>query len=66
MLPTNDGLTCIVAGWNEQVFDSNGGPAAACRKIMESVPRMTEFLAAARQVTPLMGMGELPGYLRQA
>lgn len=66
MLPTNDGLTCIVGGWNDQVSDSNDRPPDGYRRIMEGVPRMAEFLASAKQVEPVMGMRELPGYLRQA
>ena len=66
MLPTNDGLTCIVGGWTDQVSDSIRRPTEAYRKVMESVPRMAEFLASAKQVEPVTGMREQPGYLRQA
>jgi flavin-dependent dehydrogenase len=66
MLPTNDGLTCIVGGWTDQVSDSIRRPTEGYRKVMESVTRMAEFLASAKQVEPVTGMREQPGYLRQA
>jgi flavin-dependent dehydrogenase len=65
MLPTNDGLTCVVAGWNDTAFDPKARPEQAYREFMESVPRMAWFLDNARQVEPLKGMRDLPGYLRQ-
>lgn len=65
MLPTNDGLTCIVAGWTDLAFGPRTRPADGYRQIMERVPRMAEFLHRARQVAPVAGMREQPGYFRQ-
>jgi flavin-dependent dehydrogenase len=65
LLQTNDGLTCIVTGWNDSAFDPRIRPADGYRKIMESVPRMAEFLHSARQVEPVTGMRDLSAYLRQ-
>jgi len=54
-----------VTGWNDSAFDPRIRPADGYRKIMESVPRMAEFLHSARQVEPVAGMRDLPAHLRQ-
>jgi flavin-dependent dehydrogenase len=65
MLPTNDGLTCIVGGWNELVPDPQARPADGYRKVMETFPRLTEFLRSAQEVEPVRGMREQPGFFRK-
>lgn len=65
MFPTNNGLTCIVGGWNEPASVPSGPPENGYRKIMETFPRMTEFLSSGKQVEPVRGMLEQPGFFRQ-
>lgn len=65
MLPTNDGLTCIIGGWNGLVPDPQTRAADGYRKVMETFPRLTEFLRSGHQVEPVRGMREQPGFFRK-
>jgi len=65
MLPTNDGLTCIAIAWSDEFADPRERPEHGYRKVMESIPRMTEFLQTGQQVSPVMGKRKQPGYFRQ-
>jgi 2-polyprenyl-6-methoxyphenol hydroxylase-like FAD-dependent oxidoreductase len=63
LFPTNDGLTCVVGSWTAAFA---GDPETGHRRFMETVPRIAEFLKDGRQVEPLAGMRELPGYFRNS
>jgi 2-polyprenyl-6-methoxyphenol hydroxylase-like FAD-dependent oxidoreductase len=65
MLPTNNGLTCIVGGWNDAAGVPEGRPAEGYRTMMESFPRTTEFLRHGKQAEPLKGMREQAGFFRK-
>lgn len=65
MFPTNDGLTCVAITWNDEFADPKERPEDGYRKVMEAIPRMSEFLKTGRQVSPVMGKRKQDGYLRQ-
>ena len=66
LFPTNGGVTCVVGSWVESFAGPNGEPEVGYRRFMEAVPRIAEFLKSGRQVEPLAGMRELPGYFRNS
>jgi flavin-dependent dehydrogenase len=63
--PTSDGLTCVVAGWRHSAPIPKAPPEQGYRLFLESSPRMTEFLHNGRQVTPIRGTPEQPGFFRR-
>lgn len=66
LFPTNDGATCIVGSWIESFAGADARPEDTYRRLMQTFPRMAQFLDTAEQVEPLAGMRELPGYFRQS
>jgi len=66
IFPTNDGLTCIVGGWNESAGVAGDRPEDGYRQMMEGFPRISEFLRSARRVEPVRGMLEQAGFFRTA
>ena len=66
LLPTNDGLTCIIFGWRPELFpDYRSDPAATMKKVIEQDPRWRERLAQSRPVERTMGIIETPGFYRR-
>ncbi len=65
-LPTNDGLTCVVGGWNESFAYRNERPAETYHRMLQSTRRLSEFPREAEQVGSVKGIREIPGYLREA
>ena len=65
LIPTNNELTCIVAGWTHSFVGSKSRPEDCYSKCMERVPQLMEFLTRGEQAEPLLGMRELPGYFRK-
>ena len=66
VLPTNDGLACLVGGWTDGAGVSEGRPEEGYAKLLEIFPRMTEFLKQGKQVEPVRGMREQTGFFRQS
>jgi 2-polyprenyl-6-methoxyphenol hydroxylase-like FAD-dependent oxidoreductase len=66
VLPTNDGLTCLVGGWNEAAGVPEGRPEEGYAKLLEMFPRMAEFRRQGKQVEPVRGMREQAGFFRQS
>lgn len=64
-IPTNDGLTCVGAAFTESFNQASGGPEAAYRRCLRSVPRVAEFLERGEQAEPLAGMPAFPGFFRR-
>ncbi len=63
-VPTNDDLTCVVAGWTDSFLAPNTRPEDGYRTILEHVPYMAEFPRTARQAERLAGFRQMPGYFR--
>jgi flavin-dependent dehydrogenase len=63
--PTNDGLTCVVAGWSHAAAIPKAPPEEGYRAFLNSAPRMAEFVRSAKQVTPVRGTPEQPGFFRK-
>lgn len=66
LLPTNDGLACLVGGWNQAAGVADGRHQEGYAKLLEIFPRMNEFLRQGKQVEPVRGMREQPGFFRQS
>jgi 2-polyprenyl-6-methoxyphenol hydroxylase-like FAD-dependent oxidoreductase len=65
-LPTNDGLTCIVAGWDPK--EHPGSPAEINDKYLKclaSVPAMAERISAGKREERFRGLGALPSFFRK-
>ena len=65
LFPTNDGLVCIVGGWNDSFAGPKDRPEEGYRRLMGALPRTAEFLGQAEQVQPVIGMREFPAYFRK-
>ena len=63
--PTNDGLTCVVAGWTDAYASPGSSPEEGYRRSLAEVPRLAEFVAHAERVEPLHGMRDQPGFFRK-
>ena len=65
MVPTNDGLTCVIALWRNSEF--HRFRADIERNLVETfdlAPALAERLRAGRREERMMGTGDLPNYLR--
>jgi 2-polyprenyl-6-methoxyphenol hydroxylase-like FAD-dependent oxidoreductase len=65
-LPTNDGLTRVVGGWKESFAQKGERPADTYRRMLNMIPRLSEFPREAEQVGTVKGIREIPGYFREA
>jgi len=66
VLPTNDGLTCIVAGWDAAQHTRDGGNLeGAYMKCLTSVPGVAERIHRGKREERLRGIGDLAGFFRQ-
>ncbi len=65
LLPTNDGLTCLVGGWKEGFAAAGERPAQTYRRLLHMVSRLSEFSREAEQVGSVKGIREVPGYFRE-
>ena len=66
MIPTNDGLTCVVVGWPISQFQANRRDIeGAYMKSFELAPEFAERIRGAKREARFSGMGELPGYFRK-
>jgi flavin-dependent dehydrogenase len=65
-LPTNDGLTCIVAGWDPQNFPHDRNDLeGSYLKCLNSVPGVAERIRNGKREERLRGMGELASFFRR-
>lgn len=67
LIPTNDGLTCVVSGWKAERFqevrrDIEGNFLGT---IAEHVPTLRERLAAGSRETRFAGTADLPNFYRR-
>ena len=66
VIPTHDGLTCVVQGWPMSEFDANRKDVeAAYMKSFELAPEFAERIRAATRETRFVGTADLPGYFRK-
>ena len=66
MIPTHDGLTCVVQGWPMSEFDANRKDVeGAYMKSFELVPEFAERIRAATRESRFFGMADLRGYFRK-
>ena len=66
LLPTNDGLACLVVGWRDGVLPAGTKPEEGYREVMSRIRRFAEFLKQGEIVEPLNGRREFPGFFRQS
>jgi 2-polyprenyl-6-methoxyphenol hydroxylase-like FAD-dependent oxidoreductase len=65
VIPTHDGLTCLIQGWPQAEFDANRKDVeGAYMRPFELVPEFAERIHAATRQTRLSGAGDLPGWFR--
>jgi flavin-dependent dehydrogenase len=65
-IPTNDGLTYVVAGWPEDEFKANRNDVEGnYLKAFEQSPEFAERIRGATRETKFWGAGDLAGYLRK-
>jgi 2-polyprenyl-6-methoxyphenol hydroxylase-like FAD-dependent oxidoreductase len=65
-LPTNDGLTCIVAGWDDAQYARGGGNLeGAYLHCLNSVAGVAERIHHGKREERLRGLGDLPSFFRQ-
>ncbi|MDQ4094304.1 MAG: NAD(P)/FAD-dependent oxidoreductase [Actinomycetota bacterium] len=67
LIPTNDGLTCLVLGWPHERFheyraDIEGSMLGT---ITEFAPELRERIAAAHRETRYIGTADVPNYYRR-
>ncbi len=67
LIPTNDGLTCVVVGWKAERFhefrrDVEGNFLGT---IAEHAPALRERIAAGRRETRFVGTADLPNFYRK-
>ena len=66
VIPTHDGLTCVVQGWPMSEFHANRKDVeGAYLKSFELAPEFAERIAAATRETRFVGTADLPGYFRK-
>ena len=66
VLPTHDGLTCVVQGWPMSQFESNRSDIeGAFMKTFDLAPEFAERIRAAKREDRFMGIRDLPGYFRK-
>jgi 2-polyprenyl-6-methoxyphenol hydroxylase-like FAD-dependent oxidoreductase len=66
MIPTNDGLTCLIFGFKPELFPNyRSDPAGTLKKVIEQDPRWRDMLAQSRPVERPMGILELPAFYRR-
>jgi len=64
-IPTHDGLTCLIQGWPRKEFDANRRDVEGTYlRSFDLAPEFAERVRAARRETRLVGVGDLPGWLR--
>lgn len=65
VLPTHDGLTCVVNGWPIAEFAANRSDIeGTVRRAHELAPEFAERIAAATRETRYVGTGDLAGFFR--
>jgi 2-polyprenyl-6-methoxyphenol hydroxylase-like FAD-dependent oxidoreductase len=65
-LPTNDGLTCIVAGWDPKTYPHDRSDMEGTYlKCLNSVPRIAERIRQGKREERLRGIGELVSFFRK-
>ena len=63
VLPTNDGLTCVVQGWPQSEFKANRKDVEGTyMKSFELAPEFAERIHGAKRETGFVGTGDLPGF----
>ena len=63
VLPTHDGLTCVVQGWPQSQFKTNRKDVEGTyMKSFELAPEFAERIDGAKRETGFMGTGDLPGF----
>ena len=63
VLPTHDGLTCVVEGWPQSQFkDNRGDVEGTYMKAFELVPEFAERIRGANREARFVGTGDLPGF----
>lgn len=65
VLPTHDGLTCVVNGWPIAEYAANRTDIeGTVQRAYELAPEFAERIAAATRETRYVGTGDLPGFFR--
>jgi 2-polyprenyl-6-methoxyphenol hydroxylase-like FAD-dependent oxidoreductase len=65
-LPTNDGLTCVVATWPITEFEANRADIEGnYMKTLHMAAALAERLRGCKRESAFAGTGDLPGYFRQ-
>jgi len=65
-LPTNDGLTCIVAGWLPEGPWHDGNDLEGCYlKCLNSIPGVAERIRHGKREERLRGIGSMTSFFRQ-
>jgi flavin-dependent dehydrogenase len=66
VLPTHDGLTCVVQGWPMSEFEANRSDIeGAYMKTFDLAPEFAERIRGAKREERFMGIRDLPGYFRK-
>ena len=66
VLPTHDGLTCVVMGWPLAQFEANRADVeGAYMKTFDLAPEFAERIQGAKREDRFKGIRDLPGYFRK-
>ena len=66
VLPTNDGLTCVVVGWPQSEFHANRSDIEGhFMRSFDLAPAFAERIHSAKRETRFVGTGDLPGFFRR-
>ena len=66
VLPTHDGLTCVVMGWPLAQFEANRSDIEGTfMKTFDLAPEFAERIQGAKREDRFMGIRDLPGYFRK-
>jgi flavin-dependent dehydrogenase len=66
VLPTHDGLTCVIMGWPRSEFDANRKDVEGnYMRTLELVPEFAERARGATRATRFVGTGDQPNFYRK-
>jgi 2-polyprenyl-6-methoxyphenol hydroxylase-like FAD-dependent oxidoreductase len=65
VIPTHDGLTCLIQGWPQAEFDTNRKDVEGTyMRTFDLAPEFAERIRGATRQTRFTGSGDLPGWFR--
>jgi flavin-dependent dehydrogenase len=66
VIPTHDGLTCVIVGWPRSQFETHKKDVEGTyMKAFELDPAFAERIAGAKRETRFVGTGDLPNFFRK-